>query len=67
MEKHVIRSYVEEFIGIFTNEGFQVVAGHIVPSESIIVEVVQDRQTRFVIALEEIMTRCWVRFAKLKS
>lgn len=43
---------VKEFITVFTDEGLQVVAGDIMPFHSILIEVVQDSQARFVIALK---------------
>lgn len=43
---------VKEFITVFTDEGLQVVAGNIMPFHSILIEVVQDSQARFVIALK---------------
>lgn len=33
---------VEEFVTVFANEGFSMVAGHVVPFDSVVVEVVQN-------------------------
>lgn len=44
---------VEELVAVLTDEGLDMVAGHIVPLQTVIVEVVQDGQARLFIALEE--------------
>lgn len=38
---------VQQFLGIFTHYGFLVVASNVVPSDTIVVHVVQHRQARF--------------------
>lgn len=38
---------VEKFIRIFADDRFLVVAGHVVPCDSVVVYVVKDCQTRF--------------------
>lgn len=43
---------VEEFVAVFADERLEVVASNIVPFDAIVVEVVEDRQARFVISLE---------------
>lgn len=42
---------VEKFVTVFADERFDVVASNIVPFDSIIVEVVQNGQARFIITL----------------
>jgi hypothetical protein len=42
---------VEQFVTVLTDERFQVVARHIVPLDAIVVEVVQNGQTGFIITL----------------
>lgn len=44
---------VEELIAILADEGLDVVAGHVVPFHTIVVEVVQDGQTRLFVTLEK--------------
>jgi hypothetical protein len=43
---------VEQFVTVLTDERFQVVARHIVPLNAIVVEVVQNGQTGFIITLQ---------------
>lgn len=42
---------VQKLIGILADERFQVVTSNIVPFQAIIVEIVQDRQARFIVSL----------------
>lgn len=40
---------IQQFIRVFAHEWLEMVAGNVVPFQSIVVEVVQNRQTRFII------------------
>jgi predicted nucleic acid-binding protein len=47
---------VEQFITVLTHEGFQVVTGHIMPLDAIVIEVVQNGQAGFIITLKNTHT-----------
>jgi hypothetical protein len=54
----VARAYeVEQLITVLTDVRFLMVARHIVPLNAIVVEVVQNGQTRFIVALQNIHTK----------
>lgn len=42
---------VEQLIGVFTDERFQMMTSNVVPFDAVTVKVVQDREARFVVAL----------------
>jgi len=50
----------EELIGVFTHPGFDVVAGNIVPFDTIIVEVIEDGNAGFISAVLTELTVIWL-------
>lgn len=45
---------VQQFIGVLADERFQMMAGNVVPLQTVIVEVIQNGQARFVVALRSL-------------
>uniref|UniRef100_A0A8D9BSQ0 Uncharacterized protein n=1 Tax=Cacopsylla melanoneura TaxID=428564 RepID=A0A8D9BSQ0_9HEMI len=45
---------VQQLITVFAHEGFQMMAGNVVPFDTVLVEVVQDGQTGFVVTLSSL-------------
>jgi hypothetical protein len=43
---------VQQFVAVLADEWFQVVARHIMPLDAIVVEVVQNGQTGFIVTLQ---------------
>jgi len=46
------RDKVEELVTVLAHEGLHVMAGNIVPLDAVVVEIVQNGQARFVVALQ---------------
>jgi len=46
------RDEVEELVAVLAHEGLHVMAGHVVPLDAVVVEIVQDGQTGFVVTLQ---------------
>lgn len=46
------RDEVEELVAVLAHEGLHVVAGHVVPLDAVVVEVVQDGQAGLVVTLQ---------------
>lgn len=46
------RDEVEELVAVLAHEGLHVVAGHVVPLDTVVVEVVQDGQAGLVVTLQ---------------
>jgi len=67
-DKHLLDSEVrvgltckgKELIRVFTHPGFDVVAGNIVPFDTIIVEVVEDGNAGFISAILTELTVVWL-------
>lgn len=51
---------VEELLAVLTDEGFLVVAGHIVPLDTVVVEVVEDGEARLTLVIFAVV---WLRAA----
>ena len=52
---------VEQLVAVLADEGLEVVAGHVVPVDAVVVEVVQDGQARLVVALQNTRKRTLIQ------